>query len=59
MISSAVLLPLLAAVAHAADHRIVVGGPNTLAYTPSNITAAVGDTITFELCVLIYFLSTD
>ncbi|KAF8969952.1 hypothetical protein BDZ97DRAFT_2055606 [Flammula alnicola] len=30
------------------DHRIIVGGPNILAYSPSNITAAVGDTITFE-----------
>jgi len=30
------------------DHRIVVGGPNILAYSPSNITAQVGDTVTFE-----------
>ncbi|KDR81499.1 hypothetical protein GALMADRAFT_276281 [Galerina marginata CBS 339.88] len=30
------------------DHRVIVGGPNILAYSPSNITAQVGDTITFE-----------
>jgi len=31
-----------------ADHQIVVGGPGKLLYTPSNITAQVGDTITFQ-----------
>ncbi|KAH9484204.1 putative GPI-anchored cupredoxin [Psilocybe cubensis] len=30
------------------DHRIIVGGPGILAYSPSNISAQVGDTITFE-----------
>ncbi|KAF8583202.1 hypothetical protein K439DRAFT_1653549 [Ramaria rubella] len=46
---SSILLPILAATAaRAADHLIVVGGPGLLAYTPSNITAAPGDTITFE-----------
>lgn len=30
------------------DHKIIVGGPNILSYSPSNITALVGDTITFE-----------
>lgn len=30
------------------DHRIIVGGPSILAYSPSNISAQVGDTITFE-----------
>lgn len=30
------------------DHKIIVGGPNILSYSPSNITAQVGDTITFE-----------
>ncbi|KAF5330438.1 hypothetical protein D9619_005835 [Psilocybe cf. subviscida] len=30
------------------DHKIIVGGPNILTYSPSNITAAIGDTITFE-----------
>lgn len=30
------------------DHKIIVGGPNIIAYSPSNITAQVGDTITFE-----------
>ncbi|KAL0947458.1 hypothetical protein HGRIS_013565 [Hohenbuehelia grisea] len=30
------------------DHRVIVGGPNKLLYDPQNITAQVGDTITFE-----------
>ncbi|KAI0345196.1 hypothetical protein BDW22DRAFT_1326168 [Trametopsis cervina] len=30
------------------NHLIVVGGPNKLFFSPSNISAAVGDTITFE-----------
>ncbi|KAG2752073.1 hypothetical protein P692DRAFT_20951803 [Suillus brevipes Sb2] len=29
------------------DHKVVVGG-STLTYTPSNITAQVGDTVTFQ-----------
>jgi plastocyanin len=32
----------------AAEHLIVVGGPNTLTFSPSNITAQVGDTIVFQ-----------
>ncbi|RDB21255.1 Programmed cell death protein 5 [Hypsizygus marmoreus] len=30
------------------DHRIIVGGPGKLTYDPSNVTAQVGDTVTFE-----------
>jgi len=30
------------------DHKVIVGGPNTLIFNPANITAQVGDTITFE-----------
>jgi len=30
------------------DHKVVVGGTGVLAYNPSNITAQVGDTVTFE-----------
>jgi plastocyanin len=30
------------------DHQIVVGGPGKLLFTPSNISAQVGDTITFQ-----------
>ncbi|KAG7086552.1 hypothetical protein E1B28_002501 [Marasmius oreades] len=30
------------------DHRVVVGGPGVLAFQPANITAQVGDTVTFE-----------
>lgn len=30
------------------DHRVIVGGSGGLIYNPSNITAQVGDTVTFE-----------
>ncbi|KAI0082884.1 hypothetical protein K474DRAFT_1681264 [Panus rudis PR-1116 ss-1] len=30
------------------DHKVIVGGPNKLVFDPPNITAQVGDTITFE-----------
>ncbi|KAF9265753.1 hypothetical protein L218DRAFT_859348 [Marasmius fiardii PR-910] len=30
------------------DHRVIVGGPGKLAFDPANITAQVGDTVTFE-----------
>jgi plastocyanin len=30
------------------DHKIIVGGPNLLTFSPTNITAQVGDTIIFE-----------
>jgi len=30
------------------DHTVVVGGPGLLSYNPSNITAQVGDTVTFQ-----------
>jgi plastocyanin len=30
------------------DHAVTVGGPNGLVYTPSNITANPGDTVTFH-----------
>ena len=30
------------------DHKITVGGPGVLTFSPPNITAQVGDTITFE-----------
>ena len=54
MISSlALVLPIFAArLATALDHRVVVGGPGLLAYTPPTVDAAVGDTITFELSVV-------
>ncbi|THH19492.1 hypothetical protein EUX98_g8768 [Antrodiella citrinella] len=29
------------------DHKITVGGPNLLIFSPANITAQIGDTITF------------
>ncbi|ETW85412.1 hypothetical protein HETIRDRAFT_240092, partial [Heterobasidion irregulare TC 32-1] len=30
------------------DHKVIVGGPGTLTFQPSNITAQPGDTVTFE-----------
>jgi plastocyanin len=30
------------------DHKVTVGGPGQLVYNPSNITAQVGDTVTFQ-----------
>ncbi|EDR02304.1 uncharacterized protein LACBIDRAFT_169454, partial [Laccaria bicolor S238N-H82] len=30
------------------DHKITVGADGLLAYNPPNITAAIGDTVTFE-----------
>jgi len=30
------------------DHKVIVGGPGKLVFTPSNITAKAGDTITFQ-----------
>ncbi|KAF8175566.1 Cupredoxin [Pholiota molesta] len=30
------------------DHRIIVGANGNLVYSPANITAAIGDTVTFE-----------
>ncbi|KAF5379923.1 hypothetical protein D9757_007212 [Collybiopsis confluens] len=30
------------------DHRIIVGNNGTLTYSPANITAQIGDTVTFE-----------
>jgi len=41
-------IPSASTSAVATDHKVVVGGPSILAYQPSNITAQVGDTITFE-----------
>jgi plastocyanin len=54
-IGPALLLLLACTVAHAADHRVVVGGSfmdggytyPQLSFTPSTISANVGDTVTF------------
>ena len=47
------LLPALLAAgsAFAANIQVVVGGNSTLTFNPSNVTAVVGDTIDFVLCV--------
>jgi len=45
---AAVTLPAaVSAQATGVDHQIVVGMNGTLTYTPANITAAMGDTVTF------------
>jgi plastocyanin len=41
-------VPTTSAVPSSTDHRVIVGGANILTFTPSNITAQPGDTITFE-----------
>lgn len=46
--SSAVAAPPAAPSTTPTDHRIIVGGPGKLLFDPSNITATVGDTVTFE-----------
>jgi len=46
--SSSAAAPTSTAVPSSTDHKIVVGGTGVLAFNPSNITAQVGDTITFE-----------
>ncbi|KAJ7702267.1 Cupredoxin [Mycena rosella] len=40
--------PSSTSVATSTDHSIIVGGPNGNFYTPSNITAQPGDTVTFH-----------
>ncbi|KAF9466673.1 hypothetical protein BDZ94DRAFT_1157529 [Collybia nuda] len=34
--------------AHPIDHKIIVGADGLLTYNPANISAAIGDTVTFE-----------
>ncbi|KIP05985.1 hypothetical protein PHLGIDRAFT_107475 [Phlebiopsis gigantea 11061_1 CR5-6] len=34
--------------ATSSDHTVVVGGPNRVFFSPSNITAQIGDTVTFQ-----------
>jgi len=46
-VSSAAAVPTTT-VPSSADHRIIVGGTGVIAFNPPNITAQVGDTITFE-----------
>lgn len=54
MISSALLLPLFVAVVRAqTTHTVVVGGSAGLVYTPPTVNAMVGDTIQFQLFVLL------
>jgi plastocyanin len=46
--SASAAAPTATAVPSSTDHKIVVGGTGVIAFNPSNITAQVGDTITFE-----------
>lgn len=41
-------VPSTSAVPSGTDHKVIVGGAGILAFSPSNISAQVGDTITFE-----------
>ena len=43
----AALLPI--GVALSADHPVIVGANRSLVYEPATVTAAIGDTITFQL----------
>jgi plastocyanin len=45
--STFLALSTLAGLAAAASHTVVVGGAAGLVFTPSNISAAIGDTVTF------------
>jgi plastocyanin len=46
--STSAATPTATTVPSSTDHRVVVGGTGVLAFNPPNITAQVGDTITFE-----------
>jgi len=46
--STAAAAPTATAVPSSTDHKIIVGGTGVIAFNPPNITAQVGDTITFE-----------
>jgi len=46
--TTATALSTSSSVPSSRDHKVVVGGTGVLAFNPPNITAQVGDTITFE-----------
>jgi len=46
--TSAVSPPPTSTPSTGTDHRVVVGGPGTLSFQPSTVTAQPGDTVTFE-----------
>jgi plastocyanin len=48
MFSKVFFLALIPAIL-AADHAVTVGANNALAFSPTSIVAAVGDTITFTV----------
>ena len=48
-LTSSLALVSLVSVVRAVDHQVVVGGTAGLVYTPSNITAAVGQSATLAL----------
>jgi plastocyanin len=46
--STSAATPTATSVPSSTDHTIIVGGTGVIAFNPSNITAQVGDTITFQ-----------
>jgi len=46
--STSAPVPTSSGLSSGADHRVIVGGTGVLAFSPTNITAQVGDTVTFE-----------
>lgn len=46
--SASAAAPTSTGVPSSTDHKVIVGGTGVLAFNPPNITAQVGDTITFE-----------
>jgi plastocyanin len=46
--STSAAAPTSSVVPSSTDHKVVVGGTGVLAFNPPNLTAKVGDTITFE-----------
>lgn len=44
-------LPLIGAAFAQTNHVVLVGSNGTLTYSPTEVTAANGDTVSFQLCV--------
>jgi hypothetical protein len=55
-VASAVVVLSSALMAQAASHIVSVGSGGALEYSPNNVVAAVGDTITFQFLAGVTFL---